>query len=146
MIALWGSKSLDGVQDLDVSFSIPRVQIRKRGREKEVNSRISEVEVCIRGLISTPGCGRSSTDRQFLYINGRPCGLVKVSTRLCQRSPLIFSFRYRRRSMKFIAHLPPITTPLPRLPLLWLILRYPPVHLAFYSFDIMSLTFSLRYL
>ncbi|KAK0455931.1 hypothetical protein EV421DRAFT_1749514 [Armillaria borealis] len=78
VIALWGSKSLDGVQDLDVSFSIPRVQIRKRGREKEVDSRMSEVEVCIRGLISAPGCGRSSTDRQFLYINGRPCGLAKI--------------------------------------------------------------------
>ncbi|KAK0481600.1 hypothetical protein IW261DRAFT_1471496 [Armillaria novae-zelandiae] len=78
VIALWGSKSLDGVQHLDMSFSIPRVQIRRRGREKEVDSRMSEVEVCIRGLISSPGCGRSSTDRQFFYINGRPCGLAKI--------------------------------------------------------------------
>ncbi|KAK0233751.1 hypothetical protein IW262DRAFT_1332352 [Armillaria fumosa] len=78
VIALWGSKSLDGVQDLDVSFSIPRVQTRKRGKEKEVDSRMSEVEVCIRGLISSPGYGRSSTDRQFFYINGRPCGLAKI--------------------------------------------------------------------
>ncbi|KAK0208879.1 hypothetical protein DFS33DRAFT_1306169 [Desarmillaria ectypa] len=78
VIALWGSKSLDGVQDLDVSFSIPRIQIRRRGKAKETDSRTSEVEVCIRGLISAPGYGRSSTDRQFLYVNGRPCGLAKI--------------------------------------------------------------------
>ncbi|KAK0466391.1 uncharacterized protein EV420DRAFT_1511385 [Desarmillaria tabescens] len=78
VIALWGSKSLDGVQDLDVSYSIPRVQIRRHGKTKETDSRTSEVEVHIRGLISAPGCGRSSTDRQFLYVNGRPCGLAKM--------------------------------------------------------------------
>lgn len=36
---------------------------------------------CIEGYISKPewGMGRSSSDRQYLYVNGRPCMLPKVS-------------------------------------------------------------------
>lgn len=38
------------------------------------------VQVVVRGLISkfAVGCGRTGTDRQFFYINGRPCNLSKV--------------------------------------------------------------------
>jgi DNA mismatch repair protein PMS2 len=34
----------------------------------------------VKGLISkfTPGAGRAGTDRQFFFINGRPCAPVKV--------------------------------------------------------------------
>lgn len=34
----------------------------------------------IEGYISKPewGIGRSSTDRQYFYVNGRPCALPKV--------------------------------------------------------------------
>jgi DNA mismatch repair protein PMS2 len=36
---------------------------------------------CIEGFISKPewGMGRSSSDRQYLYVNGRPCVLPRVS-------------------------------------------------------------------
>jgi len=36
--------------------------------------------VSVRGLISkfNTACGRTGTDRQFLYVNGRPCTLSKV--------------------------------------------------------------------
>lgn len=36
--------------------------------------------VSVRGLISkfNATCGRTGTDRQFLYVNGRPCTLSKV--------------------------------------------------------------------
>ena len=38
------------------------------------------VFVEVKGLISkfSVGCGRPGTDRQFLYVNGRPCNLSKV--------------------------------------------------------------------
>jgi DNA mismatch repair protein PMS2 len=37
---------------------------------------------CIEGFISKPewGMGRSSSDRQYLYVNGRPCMLPRVSS------------------------------------------------------------------
>lgn len=37
-------------------------------------------EGSIEGYISKPewGIGRSSTDRQYFYVNGRPCALPKV--------------------------------------------------------------------
>lgn len=36
--------------------------------------------VRVRGLVSrfAAGCGRAATDRQFFYVNGRPCHLGKV--------------------------------------------------------------------
>jgi DNA mismatch repair protein PMS2 len=34
----------------------------------------------VKGLISkfVLGCGRTGTDRQFFFVNGRPCALPKV--------------------------------------------------------------------
>lgn len=38
------------------------------------------IDIKVQGLVSkfAVGCGRTSTDRQFFYINGRPCSLNKV--------------------------------------------------------------------
>ena len=37
--------------------------------------------IVVKGLISkfSVGGGRTGTDRQFFYVNGRPCNLSKVS-------------------------------------------------------------------
>ena len=41
---------------------------------------ISGSQIRVEGLISkfTPGAGRVGTDRQFFFINGRPCSPAKV--------------------------------------------------------------------
>ncbi|WRT64199.1 uncharacterized protein IL334_001128 [Kwoniella shivajii] len=75
--AVWGSKSLEGVQDIDLELEveIDRVMARREG--------ISEVtqKIKVAGLISSAqwGQGRSSADRQFYFINGRPCNLTSVA-------------------------------------------------------------------
>ena len=45
----------------------------------KISAQANLFQIC--GYISKPdhGMGRSSADRQFLYINKRPCDLVKVS-------------------------------------------------------------------
>ncbi|KIJ97475.1 hypothetical protein K443DRAFT_133840 [Laccaria amethystina LaAM-08-1] len=74
--ALWGPKALDNIIDLDLTFSVDR--------EKHTLRRLSQdtepVLVEVKGLVSkfSVGCGRTGTDRQFLYVNGRPCNLSKV--------------------------------------------------------------------
>ena len=41
---------------------------------------VSGSQIRVEGLISkfTPGAGRVGTDRQFFFINGRPCAPAKV--------------------------------------------------------------------
>ncbi|KAF5368077.1 hypothetical protein D9758_004384 [Tetrapyrgos nigripes] len=90
--ALWGPKALDGVIDLNLQFEVPKVLPKTFGR-KQTSSDDNEgksLTVRVQGLISSPipvpgsgsssrsGAGRSGTDRQFFYINGRPCGLTKI--------------------------------------------------------------------
>ena len=50
------------------------------------------ISVKIKGLVSkfAVGCGRTGTDRQFFYVNGRPCNIPTV--RLCYS----FSFSLSR--------------------------------------------------
>nr|XP_019000494.1 uncharacterized protein I203_06911 [Kwoniella mangroviensis CBS 8507]OCF63955.1 hypothetical protein I203_06911 [Kwoniella mangroviensis CBS 8507] len=75
--SVWGHKALEGVQDinLELDVEIDRVMARREG--------ISETNQIIKvtGLISSAqwGQGRSSADRQFYFINGRPCNLTSVS-------------------------------------------------------------------
>nr|ODN79100.1 DNA mismatch repair protein PMS1 [Cryptococcus depauperatus CBS 7841] len=75
--AIWGPRALDGVKDieLDLDVEIDRVMAKREG----IIETTQHVEV--RGLISSAqwGQGRSGTDRQFFYINGRPCNLMKVA-------------------------------------------------------------------
>ncbi|GAA5815875.1 hypothetical protein MFLAVUS_009394 [Mucor flavus] len=83
----------------------PSIRLMATGRNKDVVTNISNVfgaklaseilpfkvdlksivcEGSIEGYISKPewGIGRSSTDRQYFYVNGRPCALPKLSKSL----------------------------------------------------------------
>ena len=53
-----------------------------------------EINIEVRGLISkfSPGCGRTGTDRQFLYVNGRPCALGKVCLLSIALSSMTWAF------------------------------------------------------
>ncbi|KAF8625447.1 hypothetical protein AX17_006848 [Amanita inopinata Kibby_2008] len=87
MTALWGPKVLENIVDLDLSFLVKREKTglkRIRGALQLGNVTYNEdddsIPVQVKGLISkfTIGCGRTGTDRQFFYVNGRPCNLTKV--------------------------------------------------------------------
>ncbi|KAJ7078992.1 hypothetical protein C8R43DRAFT_351185 [Mycena crocata] len=75
--ALWGPKSLDNVVDLELSFSVER---DKLALKRAPDSDNGPIQVIVRGVASkfAVGCGRAGTDRQFFYVNGRPCNLSKV--------------------------------------------------------------------
>lgn len=98
---LWGGKSLEGVSEFEIEFGIEPPKVRGAGAapsllvpRKCVNDAkfwkdwagelmgalYREIQIQVRGLISkfSPGCGRTGTDRQFFYVNGRPCTLTKV--------------------------------------------------------------------
>ncbi|KAJ6510997.1 histidine kinase-like ATPase [Mycena sanguinolenta] len=75
--ALWGPKALDNIATLDLRFPVERDALAlKRALESDT----APIQVVVRGLVSkfSVGCGRTGTDRQFFYVNGRPCNLSKV--------------------------------------------------------------------
>ncbi|TFY64260.1 hypothetical protein EVJ58_g2745 [Rhodofomes roseus] len=71
--ALWGPKALENLVELDIVFPVEaeRAVLRRRGI---VDGDTHSNEVRVRGQISkfAVGCGRSGTDRQFFFVNGRP--------------------------------------------------------------------------
>ncbi|KAG6812580.1 hypothetical protein H0H92_002048 [Tricholoma furcatifolium] len=76
---LWGPKALDNVVDLDLTFEVDRDKTslkRIQGKDGDVEP----MAAMVKGLISkfSIGGGRTGTDRQFFYVNGRPCNLSKV--------------------------------------------------------------------
>ncbi|KAG1729455.1 hypothetical protein EDB19DRAFT_1938571 [Suillus lakei] len=75
--ALWGSKGLDNVVDLDLSFDVltEKTVLRRLDQESA-----SVTTVKVRGLISkfAVGTGRTGSDRQFFFVNGRPCNPGKI--------------------------------------------------------------------
>ncbi|KAI0272033.1 hypothetical protein BGY98DRAFT_1003906 [Russula aff. rugulosa BPL654] len=76
--ALWGPKQLDNLVDLDLSFEVvPEKSVLRRHRE---DGSIGNHRIRVEGLISkfASGSGRTGTDRQFFFINGRPCAPTKV--------------------------------------------------------------------
>lgn len=84
--ALWGPKALENIVDLELNFDVEQERaIRKGSGQLD----LPPVHVQVRGLISkfNLGCGRTGTDRQFFYINGRPCNLGKVTM-----FPVVISF------------------------------------------------------
>ncbi|KAL1410623.1 ATP-binding mismatch repair protein [Vanrija albida] len=74
--AVWGPKALEGVVDVDLALEVEvdRAMARREGIEEGTQT------IHVSGLISSGawGQGRSSADRQYVYINGRPCTLPKV--------------------------------------------------------------------
>ncbi|GFZ43548.1 hypothetical protein JCM24511_01268 [Saitozyma sp. JCM 24511] len=72
--SVWGVKALDGVLDInrDLEFDVD-----PRARRDDL---ATTQTVRVVGLISSAawGQGRSSADRQFFYVNGRPCDLKSV--------------------------------------------------------------------
>ncbi|EKM74869.1 hypothetical protein AGABI1DRAFT_19077, partial [Agaricus bisporus var. burnettii JB137-S8] len=78
---LWGPKALDNVVDLDLRLEVER----ERGNKRTISQALpltddEPLQIRVRGLISkfSVSCGRTGTDRQFFYVNGRPCTLNKV--------------------------------------------------------------------
>ncbi|KAI0764133.1 DNA mismatch repair protein MutL [Irpex lacteus] len=74
--ALWGPKTLENLVELDLSFDVEteKAILRRQGILPRKNT------ITVRGLISrfALNCGRNGSDRQFYYINGRPCNPSKV--------------------------------------------------------------------
>lgn len=98
MSALWGPKLLDSIVDLDLRFSMETEKsVLRRQDLADLNAGCvaqsviglnndtfcsSSIDVRVSGLISkfVVGGGRSGTDRQFFYVNGRPCAPSKVGS------------------------------------------------------------------
>ncbi|KAG8881023.1 hypothetical protein FRB98_004589 [Tulasnella sp. 332] len=74
--ALWGPKQLDTLVQLDLKLNVQR----EKASLKRVGDSDSSTDVHVSGLISkfASGSGRTGTDRQFFYVNGRPCSLSKI--------------------------------------------------------------------
>ncbi|EIW78023.1 DNA mismatch repair protein MutL [Coniophora puteana RWD-64-598 SS2] len=77
--ALWGSRALDNVVDLELEFEVETEKAVLR-RQKLTVIRSGTTHVQVRGLISkfAVNSGRTTTDRQFFFVNGRPYNPSKV--------------------------------------------------------------------
>ncbi|KAF7980990.1 hypothetical protein HWV62_35806 [Athelia sp. TMB] len=78
--ALWGSKALEAVQEFHLELSFEAPKPRGRLSTSASSQDLKDIQIEVRGLISkfATGCGRTGTDRQFFYVNGRPCSLSKI--------------------------------------------------------------------
>ncbi|KAH7886659.1 DNA mismatch repair protein MutL [Phlebopus sp. FC_14] len=78
--ALWGPKALETLVDLNLSFDVEteKAVLRRQGPLDPEITTVTPVKV--HGLISkfAVGAGRSSSDRQYFFVNGRPCNPGKV--------------------------------------------------------------------
>ncbi|RUS22609.1 mismatch repair endonuclease PMS2 [Endogone sp. FLAS-F59071] len=89
---VFGTKLIAQLMPIDIRLSsskngskgsrtiVGRIDENDVGREK-INKKSDESGVCIIGFITKPiwGSGRSNADRQYFYINGRPCTLPKIA-------------------------------------------------------------------
>ncbi|TFK95435.1 histidine kinase-like ATPase [Pterulicium gracile] len=75
---LWGPKALTNIVDLELEFEVETAKVALQ-RMSDTPLPTS-VPVKIHGLTSkfAVGCGRTGTDRQFFYVNGRPCNMGKI--------------------------------------------------------------------
>ncbi|KAG8948328.1 hypothetical protein FRC04_009824 [Tulasnella sp. 424] len=75
--SLWGPKQVENLVPLDLRCV---VQTEKASLKRQGISEEQTTEIRVTGLISkfSPGNGRTSPDRQFFYVNGRPCNLTKI--------------------------------------------------------------------
>ncbi|KAI6040194.1 DNA mismatch repair protein MutL [Pisolithus marmoratus] len=80
--ALWGTRALDNVTDLDLSFDVETEKsVLRRQSQTGADSEISPITpVRAQGLVSkfVIGAGRTTSDRQYFFINGRPYNAGKV--------------------------------------------------------------------
>ncbi|KAI8609953.1 hypothetical protein BC830DRAFT_1148067 [Chytriomyces sp. MP71] len=97
---VFGSRLLSSIQEVDLSVSATTLSAEASTasrdsagpssqysiEDEEMDAEVSQNSnpnsaVTIQGLISKPtfNCGRTSADRQFFYINKRPCDLPKVA-------------------------------------------------------------------
>lgn len=87
-------------------------------KPSSTKSRSKAIDVKVRGYISNPathGSGRSQADRQYFFINGRPCSPVKASepaTLLISLPLTRVVYRSRRSFPKSFAHFLPHHQPL----------------------------------
>lgn len=106
--ALWGPKTLEHLDTLDLCFKVETEKSVLRRLQNTDYGKNTSNEIRVQGTISkfALNCGRASTDRQFLYVNGRPCQSNKVRM-LCVdhagSEHFRYSGRYRRLLMRFIA-------------------------------------------
>ncbi|KAF4582707.1 hypothetical protein EYR40_002631 [Pleurotus pulmonarius] len=104
--ALWGNKALDNIVDLDLTFDVERDKhaVKRLAALHPEEDNAASLCVSVKGLISkfSVNQGRSGTDRQFFYINGRPCNLSKASMCASFTYRAHVSSRSRKHSMKFI--------------------------------------------
>ncbi|KAJ7590681.1 DNA mismatch repair protein [Mycena floridula] len=78
---LWGPKALEHLMDLDLKFTVEQeTGPLKRARNSDKSTDSKSIQIVVRGLVSkfAVGCGRTGTDRQFFYVNSRPCNLTKI--------------------------------------------------------------------
>lgn len=86
--ALWGTRALDSVIQLDLSFGVEpdKVAVRRQsqGNPDRELALSAMTNVKVKGLVSkfTVGAGRTTSDRQFFFVNGRPYNPGKVSRTL----------------------------------------------------------------
>lgn len=93
LTALWGPKAMENAVELDIKFRVQQEKsalrrIKDRHREPQGSQTQGSspqdddesIPIQVKGLISkfSIGAGRSGPDRQFFYVNGRPCNLTKV--------------------------------------------------------------------
>ncbi|KAK9477898.1 hypothetical protein V1514DRAFT_368334 [Lipomyces japonicus] len=76
IINLYGRKSFLDLTPLSILLSIERKSIRDLTLTSS-----SQHEIKISGFVSQPtfGLGRTSPDRQFVYVNGRPCTMTCIT-------------------------------------------------------------------
>lgn len=77
--ALWGPKTLENLMELELTFDVETEKSALR-RMNAGSTEATTTQVVVRGMVSkfSLNCGRSASDRQFFFINGRPCNPTKV--------------------------------------------------------------------
>ncbi|CAL8122911.1 unnamed protein product [Orchesella dallaii] len=75
IVAVFGSKQLNSLIEIKQSDVVSGEILSEFGLSEDAYERKYELE----GYISQPNQGRSSNDRQFFFINSRPCDPAKIS-------------------------------------------------------------------
>ncbi|KAL5513934.1 hypothetical protein ACEPAG_2695 [Sanghuangporus baumii] len=77
--SLWGPKQVESLTELNLDLEVlPEKTVLRRKCNADHDGSVTKIQ--IRGFISkfSSGHGRAGTDRQFFFINGRPCNPSKI--------------------------------------------------------------------